>query len=672
MDAHASVPSQDIVDRVKKLRTTINRQRYLYHVKNQAELSEAALDSLKKELFDLEQSYPNLITPESPTQRVAGEPLPFFEKVAHKVPQWSFDDAFDLEDLEAFEKRANNYLKRKQQSFEYFCELKIDGLKVVLEYERGKLVVAATRGNGKVGENVTANVRTIESIPLELQKPVSGIFEGEIFLPKSEFDRINREQDAAGGERYANPRNMAAGTLRQLDPKIVADRKLDAFIYDIASLDSSHPPETQKEELAYLRTLGFKVNDQGKHCKNLQEAWAFYGQQANQKDRYDYLVDGLVLKIDDMSLQKRLGYTGKTPRFAIALKFPAEQKTTTVLDIHLSVGRTGTITPIALMNPVSIAGTTVSRASLHNAEGIERLDVRVGDTIVLEKAGDIIPKVIRVLKEMRPKSAKKFIFPEKIAACGGDGSIEKVPGQVAYRCVSRDGGDTMRKRLHHMVSKSAFDIDGLGPQLIDRLIDNELVAEPADLFSLKAGDLEVLEGFKEKSVHNLLAAIDTRRRIELWRFLVSLSIDGLGEETARLLQEEFGSLDAIRMADSSAFKAIDGIGSILAQELYDWFRTDANIRKIDDLLQHVELYAQRSESDGYFSGKTVVVTGSFDNYSRDEIKDIVRKQGGKVASAVSAKTDILLAGEKAGSKLTKARDLGLRIIDAAALARILG
>ncbi len=658
-------PSKAQITRAEKLRETINYHRYLYHVEDRQEISEAALDSLKDELKKLELEFPSLVTPDSPTQRVAGQVLDKFEKVTHKVSQWSFDDAFDRDDLEQFETRAKNYLKKQgkeEQSFEYMVEQKIDGLKIILEYVGGVLTTAATRGDGKVGENVTVNARTIKTIPLRLNQPVNGIFEGEIFMPKSSFETLNKKRKKAGEEEFANPRNAAAGTMRQLDSSIVESRNLACFVYDIAEL-VGEDFTTQEEELHLLEELGFYVNKERKRCANLDEVWEYYKQEEGKKESFNHWIDGMVIKINDRETQEMLGYTGKAPRFAVALKFPAEQTTTVVRDITLQVGRTGVITPVAELDAVAVAGTTVRRATLHNAEEIERLDVRIGDTVIIEKAGDIIPKVVSTMTELRPKSAKKYVFPDKVSGCGGDGSIEKIPGQVAYRCVDLSSGDVARRKLHYFVSKKAFDIDGLGPRIIDQLIDEGLVSEPADIFKLTRDDVLPLEGFKEKSADNLIDGVKERRSISLPRFIIGLSIDEVGEETALLLAQEFMSLKSIRDATVDELVAIEGIGGIMAESIVGWFDDEINQVVVKNLLEHVtvEDFAVQNPQDLPLAGKTVVVTGTLESMSRDEAKEHIRRLGGKVGSSVSAKTDILLAGTKAGSKLQKAKELGVKV-----------
>ena len=431
----------------------------------------------KHELVIIEEEYPSLITPDSPTQRVAGEPLSQFKKVVHKVPQWSLNDAFDDNEIKAFDERVKRMLAKelgRSVSPTYTCELKIDGLHVVLEYKNGILDVAATRGDGKVGEDVTHNVRTIESVPLKLSEPVNCIVEGEVWLGKKQLEKINKDRTKNEKDVYANPRNLAAGTIRQLDPKVAARRKLDTFIYDISLGEDVY---SQKDELERLRQLGFKVSNQYKVCDTIEEVITFWKSWHNKKEKKDYLIDGVVVKVNEREYQDVLGFTGKGPRFAIAIKFPAEQATTVVEDIQLQVGRTGKVTPVAHLRPTLIAGSVVSRATLHNEDQINRLDVRIGDTIVLQKAGDIIPEVVSVVLELRPKNTKRYVFPKMVDGCGGDGSIERVKGEAAYRCVVADSDFLHRQRLYHFVSKKALNMDGIGPRIIDLLLDNDLIAE---------------------------------------------------------------------------------------------------------------------------------------------------------------------------------------------------
>ena len=661
--------------RIKILRETINHYRYLYHVKNISEISEEALDSLKDELKKIEEKYPDLVTLDSPTQRVAGKVLEEFQKVKHKVVQWSFDDAFSENDLENFEKKVKNFLNKKffKSCLEYFCELKIDGLKIILEYEDGILKTAATRGDGKVGEDVTENIKTIESIPLKLQKKISGIFEGEIYISKKQFEKINKKRKKEKLELFANPRNLAAGTLRQLDSSIVAERKLDVFIYDIVLIDKEYEFKTQEEEMIFLSELGFVTNKNYFLASSLKEVWNFYKKQNKKREKYDYWIDGIVLKINNISLQKTLGYTGKAPRYAIALKFPAEQKTTIIKNIELQVGRTGVITPVAILEPTEVAGSVVSKASLHNADEIERLDVRINDTVIIEKAGDIIPKVIKVLVEFREEKIKKYIFPKKVVGCGGDGSIEKINGQVAYKCKILDSFELRVKKITYFVSKKAFDITELGPKNIEKFIQENLISEPADIFNLTISDIEVLEGFGQKSADNIIKAINDKRTIPLVRFLISLGIDEVGEETALLLSEEFKTLEKIQGTKQEILENIDGIGGVVAEKIISFFIDKKNQILIENLLKEIEVLSHKSNvlKNHYFSGKKILITGTFENFSRNNLKEIIRAKGGKNVSSISIQTDILLAGKNAGSKLKKAEDFKIEILDEKSILKLI-
>jgi len=654
-----------VEDRYQKLKESINRYRYLFHVENKEEISPEALDSLKAELVAIETAHPTLVTPDSPSQRVAGVPLSTFEKVVHKVPQWSLNDAFDEAEILEFDARVKRMLKTEvgadvQPS--YTCELKIDGLHIVLEYIDGMLHTAATRGDGRVGENVTHNIRTIDSVPLQLEEPVSVIVEGEAWLSKNQLEKINAGRVKEGEEIYANPRNLAAGTIRQLDPKIAASRKLDTFIYDISQGDV---PDSQKGELQLLKKLGFKVNPHFTVCKDIEGVIAFWKKWHDAKDKQPYLVDGVVVKVNEAVYQKALGYTGKGPRFAIALKFPAEQATTVVEDIQLQVGRTGVVTPVAHLKAVRIAGSTVSRATLHNEDQIQRLDVRVGDTVVLQKAGDVIPEILSVLTELRPKGTKPFMFPTKVDGCGGDGSIERIPGEAAYRCVTLDSAFLYRKRLYHFVSKSALNIDGVGPKIIDALMDNELLQTHEDLFTLNVGDIQILPGFKEKAAQNVVDAINAARTVPLPRLLIGLSIELVGEETARLLSDHFGTLSALREATEEEIAAIHGIGEVVAHSVTQWFSRKHNVEILEGILRHIQVVEAQRSRTGVLAGKTFVFTGTLPTLSRDDAKELARQHGAHIAESVSSKTDYVVLGENAGSKSKKASELGVPILSEA-------
>lgn len=664
-------PEKGVVERLAKLRTAIEKYRHEYHVLDTSSISEEALDSLKHELVAIETEYPELITPDSPSQRVAGAPLPEFKKVEHKVSQWSFNDAFSPEEMLEFEARVKRFLVAggvTDPRPTYTVEHKIDGLKIVLEYQKGLLVRAATRGDGKVGEDVTENVKTIESVPLRLISPVDIIVEGEVWMAKSQLAKLNIARKKAGEEPFANPRNVAAGSIRQLDPRIVAERKLRTFIYDVAQFDKEVPD--QCGELELLGKLGFKVNSHYKYCKTMDEVIEYWKTWQKKMSKEDYLADGVVVKVNEREYQDILGYTGKAPRFGIAFKFPAEQVTTVVEDIVLQIGRTGVVTPVAHLRPVLVAGSTVSRATLHNEDEIRRLDVRIGDTVILQKAGDVIPDIVSVVTELRDnKNSKAYIFPMHVPACGGDGRIERISGQVAWRCVAKDSFDQQKRKFYHFVSKKCLDIDGLGPKIIDVLLEEGLISSFDDIFTLKRGDLLSLPRFAEKSVDNLLESVEKARAVTLPRFLVSLSIPQVGEETAYDLAKHFGSIEKIRDASYEELEAIYGVGPIVARSVVDYFDDTENGKLVSRLMKQVDIQAVsgKSKANGSgsttdLSGKSFVFTGTLETIDRTEAQEIVRTFGGDVSSSVSAKTSFVVAGESAGSKLDKARELGVTII----------
>jgi DNA ligase (NAD+) len=654
-----------IQDRYEKLKKAIERYRYEYHVLDKSTISEAASDSLKDELSKIEREFPSIITPDSPSQRVAGEPLPEFVKVAHKVPQWSFNDAFSEEDIRDFHERVLRFLKSEGQNVAptYTCELKIDGLKVVLTYEKGLLENAATRGNGKIGEDVTMNIKTIESVPLSLRENIDLIVEGEVWLGKKRFDALNAEKEKTGEPLFANPRNVAAGSIRQLDPKIAASRKLDYFAYDIAEIETNFPP-TQFKELERLRELGFKVNIHAKECKTIDEVIAYWKKWQEKKSDQDYWIDGVVVKVSERKLQDILGFTGKAPRWGIAFKFPAEQVTTIVEDIVFQIGRTGVVTPVAHLRPVLVAGSTVSRATLHNEDEIKRLDVRIGDTVILQKAGDVIPDIVRVLTEMRTGKEKPFVWPKKVEGCGGDGSIERITGQAAWRCVVPGSFAQTQRTFYYFVSKKAFNIDGMGPRVLDALLEAGLITNFDDIFTLKKGDLLNLPRFAEKSVDNLLEAIDKGRSVPLDRFLVSLSIPQVGEETAHDVAVHFGQLENVMQASLEEFMSIYGVGDVVAQSLHLWFSEKHNKQLIARLQKQVKVQsAQKTLVSNKLAGKTFVLTGTLSSLSRDEVKAKILANGGQVSGSVSSKTNFVVAGENPGSKIDEAQRLGITVLD---------
>ncbi len=650
----------EVTARYEKLKTAINHHRALYHVYDKEEISQAALDSLKKELSDIEAQFPELIAPDSPSQRVAGKPLPQFTKVKHEVAQWSFNDAFSPEEMREFDARTKRFLKGDAPT--YVCELKIDGLKIVFTYEKGLLTTAATRGDGEIGEDVTQNIKTIESVPLSLSRPIDIIVEGEVWMSAKNLEELNKRRLAEGEPPFANPRNVAAGSIRQLDPTIAAARKLDVFIYDVAKTSDKFPP-TQAEELDYLRELGFKVNPHHAVAKNIEEAISYWESWKKKGRHQEYWIDGVVIKVNERAYEDRLGYTGKAPRFAIAFKFPAEQATTIVEDISFQVGRTGVVTPVAHLRPVSVAGSTVSRATLHNEDEIKRLDVRLGDTVVLQKAGDVIPEIVQVVQELRPKKSKAFAWPERVAECGEDDRIERIPGQAAWRCVNPDSPERRRRAFEYFISKKALDVDGVGEKVAAALIDSGLVESFDDLFTLTEGDFLTLPGFAELSAKNAVDAIKkASKNVALYRVLTGLSINHVGEEIARDTADHFGTIEKIRHATKENLLAIDGVGEIVADSLVRWFADKKHSAMLDRLLSHIAIAPPEKKKAGPLAGNIFVFTGTLTTMSREEAQEKVRTLGGKVASSVSAKTSYVVAGEDAGSKLEKARSFHVAVL----------
>lgn len=685
---------KDIQARYTKLKNSVNHYRRQYHVFDKEEISPAALDSLKEELVQLEGKYPELISPDSPSQRVAGAPLPQFKKVRHKVAQWSFNDAFTEQDMREFGERVRKGLgkspSRRRDERDpnssakdfaeptYTCELKIDGLKVVLEYEKGILKTAATRGDGTVGEDVTHNVRTIESVPLSLTRPVDIIVEGEIWMSERSLEKINKERAKQDEPLFANPRNAAAGSIRQLDPKIAAARGLDTFIYDVAQT-SEKLQGTQWGELEYLRNLGFKVNPHFELAGSIDEVLEYWKKWKTKNKSQGYWIDGVVVKVNEVDAQERLGFTGKAPRFAIAFKFPAEQVTTVVEDIVLQVGRTGVLTPVAHLRPVSVAGSTVSRATLHNEDEINRLDVRMGDTVILQKAGDVIPDIVSVLTELRTGKEKKYKWPTHVPECGGDGRIERVGGQAAWRCVYKNSFAQERRKLRHFASKNALNIEGLGPSTVDALLEAGLAQHFDDFFTLTEGDLLTLEGFADTSAKKLIESIGrAAKHVPLSRLIAGLSISQVGEETAILLAQKYKSISLLAQASEAELEAINGIGPIVAKCIYEWFHEKPaspkkssqggeNKKLVERLKKvlHIENpdYALRAGAKKLpFLGKVFVLTGTMEHMDRDQAKEALRKLGASVSSSVSKNTYAVVAGEAPGSKLDKARELGVKIL----------
>ena len=652
-------------DRIKKLKELLERHRYLYYVLDKPEISDQAYDSLYNELEEIEKANPNLITSDSPTQRVGGEPIKEFKKVKHAFQQWSFDDVFDFNELIKWDEKVKNFIEKanlQNEKLEYCCELKIDGLKIILNYENGQLKYGATRGDGIIGEDVTSNIKTIQSIPLKLNNEINIIAVGEAWMSKKTLEKINIEREKNGELTYANTRNLSAGSIRQLDPKITASRHLDSFLYDIDTVQNKEI-ETQFDEINLLSELGFKINKYSKVCKNINEIQEFYNKWTKDRNKLDYELDGIVIKVNSIKIQNALGYTGKSPRWGVAYKFPAEQVTTIVEDIVLQVGRTGVITPVAHLKPVLVAGSTVSRATLHNEDEIKRLDIRIGDTVILQKAGDVIPDIVSVIKELRTNNSKPYIFPKYVSACGGDGKIERIPGESAWKCVSKDSFDQQKRKFYYFVSKKCFNIDGLGPKIIDQLLENNLISSFDDIFTLKRGDLLALPRFAEKSVDNLLLSIEKSRKISLARFIASLSISQVGEETAYDIANHFSNIENIKKAKYEDIESIYGVGPIVTKSVYEWFRLEDNNKLIKNLLKQIEIISETKEKINLkLINKIFVFTGSL-NIDRVKAQELVRSLGGEISSSVSKNTSFVVAGNEAGSKLDKARELNVKIIN---------
>jgi len=646
-------------ERIKKLKAEIEHHRYLYHVQDTQEISDGALDSLKHELLELEQEYPQLITPDSPTQRVGGQPLDKFKKVNHSQPILSLEDVFSLEELKGWSEKNQRLV---DEDYDYFCELKLDGLTVVLTYENGILVRGATRGDGQIGEEVTQNLKTIEAIPLSLKSGkynLPKVFEvrGEVVMTKKVFEKVNKEQAQRALPLYANPRNVAAGSIRQLDPKITASRKLACLAFEIIT---DIGQKTHQEVHQILTDLGFKVEPHSQYCPDLDQVGGYLKKWEAARDKLDYQTDGVVVMINQISLQKRLGHIGKAERWMAAYKFPAEQATTVVEDIKVQVGRIGTLTPVAILKPVRVAGSTVSRATLHNQDEINRLDVRIGDTVIIQKAGDIIPDIVKVLPSMRTGKEKKFQMPQKCPICSAP--VVKPEGEVNHYCSNKKCFAVEKENIIHFVSKKAFNIEGLGPKIIEQLINQGLIHNASDLFDLTEGDLQPLDRFAEKSAANLIEAISSSKKIAFSKFIYALGIRHVGEETAIALAQNFGSLDQLRKAGQEDLNNIRDIGLVVAQSIYDYFQNKESQKLLDDLLSAGVKVMKAEVKSGVLAGKTFVLTGSLSSLSRNEAKDRIRRLGGQISESVSGKTDYLIVGEEPGSKYDKAQKLKIKIL----------
>lgn len=667
-----------VAKEIEKLREEIRRHEELYYLLDNPEISDAEYDALLEKLQKLEQQHPDQITLDSPTQRVGGRPAEGFSEVVHRRPMLSLDNSYNIDELRAFDQRCRRLAEGR--AFDYVAELKIDGLSLALHYENQILMRGVTRGDGRIGEDVTQNARTIRSVPLRLRtkSTPSEIADrsklevrGEVFIPRKVFERINAEREEQDEPRFANPRNAAAGAIRQLDPKIVHSRKLEMFAYDLLAGERKSFA-THWEALNWLENAGFRVSPERKLCGSIEEVIDFAGKIEARRDDLDYEIDGLVVKVNSTALQDEFGTTNKAPRWAIAYKYAARQATTRVLSIVVQVGRTGALTPVANLEPVSLAGTTVSRATLHNPDEVKRLGVRIGDWVLIEKGGDVIPKVLKVIESKRTGEEKAFRMPKQCPVCGGE--ISKPEGEVVSRCVAADCPAQLKGRLLHFASRRAMRIEGLGESLVDQLVQSGKVRDAGDLYSLTLDDIASLERMAKKSASNLLAQIEGSKQRDLSNLIYALGLRHVGDRTATTLARQFGSLEALSKATVEELDDVPEIGLTVAESVRDWFDDEGNI----ELCKCLEVAGVRTKmertsetTDETFAGKLFVLTGTLAAYTRDEARAAIESRGGRVTSSVSKKTDYVVAGEEAGSKLDKATVLGVTVIDETAFKEML-
>jgi DNA ligase (NAD+) len=667
--------TKTIKQQVESLRDELRRHEELYYVQAQPEISDAEFDALLVRLQELEAEHPELITPDSPTQRVGGRPAEGFEEFVHSVPMLSLDNSYNIDELRAFDERCRRLADGRD--YEYVAEMKIDGLSISLHYEDGVLVRGVTRGDGRRGEDLTQNVRTIRSVPLRLKKskkkvPTAIEVRGEAYIPVSVFLQTNADREEEGAPPFSNPRNAATGTIRMLDPKVVARRGLELFPYGVLAARRNAFP-THWESFEWLEQAGFRVNPHRKLCKTIDEVIEFCNSMESSRDDLGYEIDGVVVKINSSALQEEFGATSKAPRWAIAYKYPARQATTKVLSIVVQVGRTGALTPVANLEPVQLGGSTVARATLHNEDEIKRLDVREGDWVMIEKSGEVIPKVLKVVESKRTGKEKPFVFPTKCPECGG--IISRPEGEVVARCVAADCPAQRKGKILHFASRRAMRIEGLGEVLVDQLVAAGLVHDVGDLYKLKLEDLTSLERMAEKSASNILREIEASKSRDLPQLVYALGIRHVGERTAGILARHFRSLERLGAASLEDMDAIHEIGLTVAQSVRDWFDDAGNVK----LCKRLQSAGVRTELEGgadvkldeNFAGKQFVLTGKLEEMTRDEARVLIESRGGRVTSTVSKKTDFVVAGEDAGSKLDKAQALGLTVIDEAGLKKML-
>ncbi|CAA0345507.1 MULTISPECIES: NAD-dependent DNA ligase LigA [Klebsiella] len=664
--------------KLTELRTTLRHHEYLYHVMDTPEIPDAEYDRLMRELRELEAQHPELITPDSPTQRVGAAPLASFSQIRHEVPMLSLDNVFDEESFLAFNKRVQDRLKNSDD-LTYCCELKLDGLAVSILYENGLLVQAATRGDGTTGEDITCNVRTIRAIPLKLRGdniPQRLEVRGEVFLPQAGFEKINEEARRTGGKVFANPRNAAAGSLRQLDPRITAKRPLTFFCYGVGVLEGGELPASHSARLQQFKFWGLPVSERVKLCHTPEEVLTYYRKVEEDRPNLGFDIDGVVIKVDSLALQEQLGFVARAPRWAVAFKFPAQEQMTFVRDVEFQVGRTGAITPVARLEPVHVAGVLVSNATLHNADEIERLGLRIGDKVVIRRAGDVIPQVVNVVLSERPEETREIVFPTHCPVCHSD--VERVEGEVVTRCTGGLICGAQRKEsLKHFVSRRALDVDGMGDKIIDQLVEKEYVHTPADLFQLTPGKLTGLDRMGPKSAQNIVDALEKSKETTFARFLYALGIREVGEATAAGLAAHFGTIEALEQASIDDLQKVPDVGIVVATHVRNFFAEESNREVIAQLRKEgvrwpAPVVVNAEEIDSPFAGKTIVLTGSLSQLSRDDAKAQLVALGAKVAGSVSKKTDLVIAGEAAGSKLAKAQELGIAVIDEDEMLRLLG
>jgi len=669
--------AKDIEKKLESLREKIRHHEYRYYVLDDPEISDFDFDQLMNELRRLEAENPALITPDSPTQRVGGTPREGVVKAAHSSPMLSLDNTYNVEELRNWERRVHELSGRRD--IEYVCELKLDGMSLALHYENGRLARGITRGDGTVGEDVTLNVRTVRSIPLSVSReklkkagiPADFEVRGEMLMPIAAFKKMNEEREQKGLSLFANPRNATAGTVRQLDASITAQRRLDYFAYMLLK-DGRTYFDRHWQTLNALDAVGFKVNSSRKLAKDFDEVWSFIEQEESKREKLPYEIDGIVVKVDRTALQEELGYTGKAPRWAIAYKYAARSAVTQVEDMVPQVGRTGKLTPVAWLKPVSIGGTTVSRATLHNMDEIERLGVKIGDWVEVERGGDVIPKVTGVVKDKNhPRGHKSFHMPEKCPVCGTP--VVRTEGEVDYRCVNANCPAKLRETILHFASRGVMNIEGMGDALVNQLTDRGLVKNVADIYKLKKSDLLSLERMGDKSAQNVLDEIEASKKLPLERVIYGLGIRFVGERTAQFLAEHFGSMDALMNASEEELQQVNEVGPRIAESIVEFFQASAN-RKLVERLREAGLTfsGKKRERGTKLAGKTFVLTGTLARFTRDQAKQMIEEAGGRVSGSVSKKTDYVVAGTDAGSKLDRAKELGVSVIDEEEMEKLLG